>query len=308
MKKFLQRILDALTKHKKKSAAVVAGGLIAGTAYGFYTPPPFAVDVSGFPNAATTGGPDGVVLTPYTGPSLITSGTVLIDKKRITGGLEVRGTGHVTVTNSLLDGGSLWLDYDTYPNASLTVSDSTLVGGYQAGTVLGGGGFTATRVEITGGNRSVLCDTKCTVQDSWVHGQFHDTSGIGHESGIRVGDNATIRHNTIACDAPEFPPDGGCSAPITGYPDFEIIHDNVIDNNFLRVTNGAFCLYGGDSPGKQFSGQTHHITITNNVFEVTAAWPNCGIYGTHDSFPYTDPNSVWSNNRTTTGEQLPSHW
>ena len=52
MKKFLQRILHALTKHKKKSAAVVAGGLIAGAAYGFYTPPPFAVVWRAAPVAA----------------------------------------------------------------------------------------------------------------------------------------------------------------------------------------------------------------------------------------------------------------
>ena len=86
-----------------------------------------------------------------------------------------------------------------------------------------------------------------------------------------MGQNATIRHNTIACDAPDVPPDAGCSAGLTGYGDFGPVRNNLIDNNYFVATTGGFCAYGGSSPGKPYSNQTSGIVFRNNVFEKEAA-------------------------------------
>ncbi len=86
-----------------------------------------------------------------------------------------------------------------------------------------------------------------------------------------MGQNATIRHNTIACDAPDVPPDAGCSAGLTGYGDFGPVQNNLIDNNYFVATTGGFCAYGGSSHGKPYSNQTSGIVFRNNVFEKEAA-------------------------------------
>ena len=257
---------------------------------------------SAWPTAATTGVPAGTRLTAYEGPSTITTDGTVIDGKTITGTIVVTAK-DVTIRNSLIRGG---VDLDG-AGSSLTIYDSEIDAGSQpevSATGLCCQDYTATRVEIRGGTRSAYCKTTCTIQDSWVHGQVHSTTQ--HESGIRVEQYTTLRHNLIECDAPEQLPDGGCSAGVTGYPDFAVVHHNTIDGNYLKPTTGSWCLYGGDSPGKQFSGQTHHITITNNVFEPRPGTSDCGIYGNSDSFPVRDPNSVWSNNtRSTDGAQIP---
>ena len=80
------------------------------------------------------------------------------------------------------------------------------------------------------------------------YGQFKDDSGSYHEGGIRMGQNTIIRHNTIACDAPDMPPDGGCSAPLTGYGDFTPVTDNLIERNLFKATPAGYCAYGGSTP------------------------------------------------------------
>jgi hypothetical protein len=62
-----------------------------------------------------------------------------------------------------------------------------------------------------------------------------------------MGDGSTIRHNSLVCDAPDVPPDAGCSADLTGYGDFAPIRNNTIDKNFFLATTGGTCAYGGPS-------------------------------------------------------------
>lgn len=141
----------------------------------------------------------------------------------------------------------------------------------------------------SGGNRSMHCWKNCTIQDSYVHGQFRDPTGrkkerggggdlfssfinisfpgTFHESGIRMGESATIVHNSITCDAPDVEPDGGCSADLTGYGDFAPVRNNLIENNFFKATTGGFCAYGGSSGGKPYSADAANIRFINNLFE-----------------------------------------
>ena len=148
-------------------------------------------------------------------------------------------------------------------------------GGARAVTAVGEVHFTVIRSHVYGGNRSANCFYRCRIVDSYFHGQDTDPTGTWHESGIRMGQKAVIRGNTIACDAPNVPPDAGCSAPLTGYGDFAPVRDNLIDGNLFKATRGGTCAYGGSSRGKPYSAAARNIRFTNNVFQrgrTTSLW------------------------------------
>lgn len=255
---------------------------------------------AGFPSASTTGVPAGTTLSAYTGPCTITTAGAVIDAKTINcSSLSIRAAG-VKITRSQLNG-TVYAGTDG--SGSFTISDSTVNVGDRMGTGIGDAHFTATRVHVTGGNRSINCFLKCTVQSSYVHGQFRDETGTAHESGIRIGSNSTIRGNTIACDAPDVPPDAGCSAALTGYGDFAVVQDNVIDGNLFLPTTGGFCAYGGSTTGKPYSAGVNDIKFTNNVF-TRGSGGKCGYWGAITSFDVNAPGNVWSNNKWSDGALL----
>ncbi|MEU6138165.1 DUF4082 domain-containing protein [Nocardioides sp. NPDC047086] len=246
----------------------------------------------GFPSSATTGVPAGVRLTPYTGPCNITTAGTVIDGKTVNCTLNVRAA-DVTIRNSVING-TVYND-EASNGLGFTIVDSEVRVGNRGGTGIGNVGFTALRVEVTGGNRSINCWRDCTVRDSYVHGQFTDLSGVAHESGIRMGSGGVISHNTITCDAPDVPPDAGCSAGLTGYGDFATVENNLIERNLFLVTTGGTCAYGGSSSGKAYGG-TNHIRFIDNVFQRTAARPNCGYWFPIASFDSSAPGNVWRGN------------
>ena len=254
-----------------------------------------------FPDAATTGVPAGTKLTPYTGPCTIQQDNTVIEARTVSCG-ELRVFAKGLVIRSSVVNGSVYVDY-TAREGSFVISDSTVNVGNGVGTGLGDAFFTATRVQVTGGTRSINCYAECTVADSYVHGQFRDKSGQNHESGIRVNTNSRLVHNTITCDAPNYPPDAGCSAAITGYPDFDPVVGNVIENNLVSSSTGAgYCAYGGSTTGKPYSGQTRNITFKNNVFRrgtssgAGGVQAQCGYWGPITSFDVKAPGNVWTNN------------
>ncbi len=202
-----------------------------------------------WPNETNTGVPAGTALTPYSGPTTITTPGTVIDAKQIGGSLEIRAAG-VTVSRSSISGTVTVAD-----GGSLTITDTYIDAGDREGTGLEPQNYTATRVHVVGGNRSMYCADNCTIRDSYVHGQMTDESGVMHESGIRMEQNTTLIHNTIACDAPNVPPDAGCSAGLTGYGDFAPVRDNLIQGNLFLPSTGGACAYGGSSGGKPYSSQ-----------------------------------------------------
>ncbi len=245
-----------------------------------------------FPNSSNTGVPNGTALTAYAGPCTITQANVVIDRKTINCDLNIRAAG-VKVTRSLING--VIATDDNSNGYSFTISDSTVNAGNAENTGIGAAHFVATRVHVYGGNRSIHCYRSCTVQDSYVHGQFTDASGVAHESGIRMGQSATIRHNTIGCDAPNVPPDAGCSAGLTGYGDFDVVQNNLVEDNLFLPSTGGFCAYGGSSPGKPYSGTTNHIIFRNNTFR-RGSGGNCGYWGAITDFDSNAPGNVWVGN------------
>lgn len=252
-----------------------------------------------FPSPATTGVPAGTALTPYTGPCTIQTPNVVIDAKVVNCYLRVLAKG-VVITRSQINGG-VYADYNDNVG-SFTITDSLVDAGNSAGTGIGDAYFTATRVHVTGGSRSINCYADCTVQDSYVADQYTDKTGVNHESGIRVNTNSHLIHNTIGCTAPDVAPDAGCSAAITGYPDFDPVQGNIIQNNLILAGSGGYCSYGGSTAGKPFSGQTKNITFKDNIWqrgtEMGAGNRGyvCGYWGPITSFDINAPGAVWSNN------------
>ncbi|MDR7191212.1 hypothetical protein J2Y46_004074 [Microbacterium sp. BE35] len=261
------------------------------------TPPPSSsggtvVLGRSFPNANTTGVPAGTTLTKYTGPCTIQTAGYVIDGKQVDCSLRILAK-DVVIKNSKING-TVYADY-TQNQGSFTITDSEVDAGDGPWTGIGDAWFTATRVEVTGGTRSINCYANCTVRDSYVHGQLHDTTGVHHESGIRINTNSSLIGNTIACDAPDFPPDAGCSAAITGYPDFDPVQNNTVDGNLIIAGSGGYCSYGGSTAGKPYSGQTKNIKFTNNVYQKGSSG-KCGFWGAITSFDRNAPGNVWTNN------------
>ncbi|GGR48772.1 hypothetical protein J2S40_000310 [Nocardioides luteus] len=262
--------------------------------------PPTSVP-AGFPDAASTGVPEGVRLSPYTGPCTITTAGTVIDGKTVNCALKIRAA-DVTIRNSVVNG-TVYNDEDS-DGLGFEIIDSEVRIGNRGGTGISNVGFTVVRVEVTGGNRSINCWRDCTVRDSFVHGQFTDLTGVAHESGIRMGSGGVIRHNTITCDAPDVPPDAGCSAGLTGYGDFAPVRDNLIERNVFLTTTGGACAYGGSSEGKAYP-DADHIRFVDNVFQRTAARPNCGYWFPIASFDTSAPGNVWRGNVWSDGGVVP---
>lgn len=245
-----------------------------------------------FPNSDTTGVPHGTTLTPYTGPCTIQTAGYVIDSKRVDCDLRILAK-DVVIKNSFIDG-NVYADY-TDRVGSFTITDSEVHAADGPWTGIGDAWFTATRVEVTGGARSINCYAFCTVKDSYVHGQFTDYSGKNHESGIRVNTSSTLIGNTIACDAPDIAPDAGCSAAITGYGDFDIVENVTVDGNLIIAGSGGYCSYGGSTPNKPHSVGTNNIKFTNNVYQKGKSG-RCGYWGAITSFDSQAPGNVWTNN------------
>jgi hypothetical protein len=169
-------------------------------------------------------------------------------------------------------------------------------------TGVGADNFTVLRSEIIGGNRGIYCRRNCEVRDSWVHGT--KVTADWHASGIRASQGSRIIHNTIACDTQPTPQDGGCSADVTMYGDFEAVRDVRVEANlFVANTGSAFCTYGGSTSGKPYSGGAANIVFVNNVFQ-RGTNRNCAAYGPVSAFDSTRPGNQWTNNVWSDGGQV----
>ncbi|SFA79505.1 hypothetical protein SAMN05192575_101440 [Nocardioides alpinus] len=252
-----------------------------------------------WPSAANTGVPAGVTLQPYNGPCAITRDNTVIDGKLVDCDLEIRAAG-VIITNSKING-TVWNDYEAH-DTSFKIRRSNVDAGEQVWSGIGSIRFTARRVEVVGGTRSIMCWYRCKVIDSYVHGQMTDEAGKEHESGVRMGSQAKIIHNTLTCDAPDVPPDAGCSASLTGYGDGAVVEDNLIENNLFLASTGGACAYGGSTKGKPYSDGVNNIRFIDNVFE-RGPTGNCGYWFAITDFDKTAPGNVWSGNRWRHSEQ-----
>jgi hypothetical protein len=259
-----------------------------------------------WPGAATTGVPDGAVLTSYTGSCTVTTPNAVIQAKTVNCGYLNIAASNVRIVSSKING-SVWID-DPDRGYSFTITDSEIDAGpvdashNDGKSSIGKSNFVATRVETRGGIRGIWCEYDCTVQDSWIHGQDRDEGGAAHESGIRMGDGSVLRHNSIACDAPNVAPDAGCSADLTGYGDFAPIRNNRIEHNLFVATPGGTCAYGGSSGAgsKPYAGQAANIVFRDNVFQRRSSVQSsgkCGYWFPISDFDSSRPGNQWINNK-----------
>ncbi|MFZ1301239.1 MAG: hypothetical protein WAQ27_01500 [Candidatus Microsaccharimonas sp.] len=217
-----------------------------------------------FPGAGNTGIPSGTTLTAYTGSCNITTPNTVIDSKTITCGITVTAS-NVIIRNSKITNGNLNVN-----SGSLSIVDTEIdLGNNPDDEGVKGSNLTITRANMYGGKRQVWCSS-CTVQDSYLHDQLADPSGLTHESAARADQGTTLLHNTLLCNAPNYPPDAGCSANQTGYPDFSTTKNNRFEKNFYMATTGGYCSYGGQTNGKPYSNDATNATnivSLNNVFQ-----------------------------------------
>jgi hypothetical protein len=264
-----------------------------------------------WPYSGNTGIPAGTSLSNYSGGCTVTADNLTLNAKTINCDPLVIEATNVKITKSKINGSVLIDD----PNAgySFTISDSEIdVGSIAPGSTdddsgIGKSDFVATRVNVHGGKRGVWCEYDCTIQDSWIHDQAPDPSGTAHESGIRMGDGSNIRHNSIWCNAPDYPPDAGCSANLTGYGDFAPIRDNTIYRNLFVATTGGVCAYGGssgDDGSKPYGDQAANIVFQDNIFQ-RGSGGKCGFYFPITDFDDSRPGNQWLNNKWDDGALVP---
>ena len=267
-------------------------------------PPPPAAS-GDFPNASNTGVPAGVTLTAYTGPCSITKNGTVIDAKLVKCDLSIQATG-VVISRSRINGE---INGGEGTGSSFTVEDSEVINPARAACqCIGSDNFTVERTEIIGGNRGIYCRRHCTVADSYIHGSA--LLATQHASAVRVEQYSTIRHNTLDCDWTAITDSEiGCSADMTGYPDFApITHNTITDNYFAANPLGTgFCAYGGATAGKQFSSDptnATYIVFADNVWQ-RGSDGKCGEYGPVTAFDTRRTGNQWTNNKFDNGTVIP---
>lgn len=285
-----------------------------------------------FPGPSNTGPAQSEASTPaYTGSCTISTANVTIDTKVVNcSPLTVaNGATNLMIKNSYLKGGVV---QDNNRAGSFTIQNSILDnnvsypscasnGGSETGCAAGlyacgdpnnattdcGVGyqnFSIYRTEIYNTNRAAYCEYNCTIQDNYFHGTtlWPDETNFAHASSVRNQQYMTLTHNSLVCDYEgPFPNDDiGCSADMSGYPDFTPINHDTITNNLFMANNigVGFCIYGGATPGKPFSNDptnATYIVFTGNVFQ-KGANGHCGTYDATTAWNGARTGNVWSGN------------
>lgn len=273
-----------------------------------------------FPSTLTTGVPSGTSLTTYTTPCTISTNNTTLNARTINCSELVINADNVTITNSKVNGPVI------FNGDGLTVTDTeidatptpmTYIAGYSLDAD-SGTDVVFTRVNLHGGRSNWNCPNDCTFQDSYSWGvEIADTDYSSHMSALRFEQNSTFIHNSIACDKnpPNYPPmynpltddTGGCSANLTGYPDFAPIHDLTVTNNlFVENSGAAVCMFGGNSGPKPYSSdpmQGVNVHMVNNVFQIGSSGM-CANYGFTTDFGTTKSGFIWTGNIKDDGSTL----
>jgi hypothetical protein len=252
-----------------------------------------------WPGSGNTGVPAGTSLTTYSGGTTIST-TVTINAKTINSRILVTSGGNLTITNS-----QSMVGIDVEGTGVLSMSDSYATSNDNNYKVISGegAGLTLLRNDIDGGdgNSGGWCLATCILTDNWIH---NDTvlppDSLAHMSGWRMRQGGTYTHNVFGCNVLAVNDDGGCSADLTGYGDFETVQNNTMDKNlFTANQTSAFCAYGGSSAGKPFPN-AHHIVFTNNIFQKGVGFDvglgPCAAFGAVNDYNPSGTGNVFTNN------------
>lgn len=258
------------------------------------------------PDADTTGVPPGTELAPYAGPCTLVETVVLsaVDATGVCPAIVVQAPGVRIESSRVPRVESTATQVD--PTYSVEVVDSEVVAGEWIGGAVWGSNLTVRRTEVTGGQHSVHCGSRCLVEDSWLHDQFNPDGEAAHNNAFisNGGTDMVVRHNTLHCTAELNATGGGCTADLSLFGDFEPISDVRIEDNLLKAndSSASYCAYGGDAPGKPFPEATG-VVFTGNVFE-RGANGTCGVYGPITSFKADAEGNLWRDNTWDDGTDL----
>ncbi len=240
---------------------------------------------TGWPDASNTGFQGDASALPGRSAWRVTTAGAVIENVRIDAsdqGLVIDAP-NVTVRNVIIDAG-IWGIDALHTADGLTVEDSTIIGGLQAGIGLdptGGDltGWTLQRLNVSGGNDALKPSGQGVIRDNYLH----DLGQIGsdpHNDGMQFGDvdGVLVQHNMMKCR------DTSCIAMFENQATFRNV---TIDNN--HMTGAGYILYAGGTSGS-------NIVVKNNIFG------NWG-WGPVTWFQ-TKAGNVWSNNVDLSGNPV----
>ena len=153
---------------------------------------------------------------------------------------------------------------------------------------------------IEGSHSGAFAYNKVTIEDSYITTDGTD----GHQSGLRMLKNSTLRGNTIRCKpySGTSDQDGGCSADGVFYREFGTPGNLTIERNYFRTTKPQ------SGQGQWFATRfidchtvdvCQNITFTGNLFDLGQ-----GTDG--GEFP-DDAGDVWADNYWTDGTTAESN-
>jgi len=218
-------------------------------------------------------------MSPYTGPSTISTAGTVIDGKTL-GCVRVMAPGVVIRNSRISCSGSSYAvlsgDGD-YSGTPLVLEDSEIDCRNSSGTAVGEANITARRLNIHGCENGFDINQNVTVEDSYIHDLYNTASS--HTDGIQFGTghlvngqlasgvvNITIRHNTIY----GIGADGSFGTSAIIDHSFAANTNILIDSNLLA--GGAVALYCSIG----FTGTNYRVT--NNHFS-TKFKNTVGYYG-----------------------------
>ncbi len=241
----------------------------------------------GFPNAANSGVPSGIQLTPINGGSdglTITQDGTVIDAADVTGWINVYAN-NVTIKNSRITTTGYWGIMLAEGYSGLKVLNSTVVGVPGQGADNGGEDY---GIAIYGGPGVEIAYNDISqfahdfagsngyVHDNYMHDLQAFIYGTGtdyaHLEDVYDGGNDTrpllLQHNTFL---DQVTGDRGETAAVYATDDDGPLTNVTVDDNWLA--GGAFALYAGNR-----NGNATNIHVTDNKFS-TAYFPNSGFHG-----------------------------
>jgi len=250
----------------------------------------------------TTGVPDGYDLKTYSGPCTITHSKTIVGVDATRCGAILIDAPDVVIEKSLVP----VIDATTDRAHSVTLRRSTVRGGHWQGGAVWGSHIVAHHIEVTGAQHSIQCTGHCRIYGSWLHGQWNPTGQSFHNNAFisNGGSHMVLKNNRLHCTPLLNSTDGGCTADVSLFGDFDPISDVVVDHNLLMANDSSisYCAYGGYSSSKPYP-VADHIVFTHNIFQ-RGNNRRCGVFGPVTAFQARAPGNVWSGNHWDDGTKL----
>jgi hypothetical protein len=241
---------------------------------------------SGKPTASNTGVPDGIALTPYTGPLTITADGTVIDSKDVYGDLRIQAR-NVVIRNSYLHGGSAIpssnsgvVDANSANVYNLLVENNTIrpdsPSYFRDGIV--GHEFTATGNDISRSNDGIGAFSKpggpvaanVTIRGNYIHDLTHWNNDPAHSDGthndgiqLQGGENILISGNNVVGSVVAgdglgpFGNHGGAALIINRST--ATFRNVVVETNWFDDAQNSVCINNG-------SDANITVTLQNNFF------------------------------------------